>query len=316
MATTIFEATYFAAQQITATFDMVWALDAGLWNLRQAATGYFVNHPEANDKQAKEELVNGLDVHGLNLKRIATELSWDYEEQYIAEILLINAIAIFDTWVDEFVDTSLPGESGTQRKKIKDGVKAGDFSLLDSALAHEVQSSLAGCFRFSAKRQDSFINNLQLIYKYFKSCRNCCAHGNRKFSSVAESNYNAIRLLTKDDCGLNEFPKIAVTKKNNPLILILRGVVGFYDVLIKIMNHYDIVASEKKGVEGELLRRWNSLPYSPLPEEVKKRVDTLRYQKKRNKSIRFHVGRTNMCQPYVSKTDDIYNFLITNSIKV
>ena len=84
MATTIFEATYSASQQITATFDMVWALDAGLWNLRQAATQYLTEHPEANTKEAKDALVKGLYVHGLNLKRIATELSWEYEEQYIA----------------------------------------------------------------------------------------------------------------------------------------------------------------------------------------------------------------------------------------
>ena len=316
MATTIFEATYSASQQITATFDMVWALDAGLWNLRQAATQYLTEHPEANTKEAKDALVKGLYVHGLNLKRIATELSWEYEEQYIAELLLINAIAIFDTWVDEFVDASILGKSNNQRKEIKKAVKAGDFSLLDSALAQEAPSSLAGCFHFAAKKQDTYIDNLRLVYKYFKSCRNCCAHGNRKFSSIAETNYNAIKTFTKDDCGIKEFPKIEVTKENYPLKLILRGVVGFYDILIRIMNHYDIVASDKIAVEAELLRRWSSLPYVALPVELKKRIDTLRYHKKRNESIRFHIGSVNMCRPYVAKTDDIYNFLTANNITV
>lgn len=213
MASTIYEATYSASLQITATFDMVWALEAGLWNLRQAATQYLADHPESTLKEAKTALVKGLYVHGLNLKRIATELSWEYEEQYIAELLLINAIAIFDTWVDEFVDASLPGQSDDQRDTIKKKVKKGEFSLLDSALVQEATSSLAGCFHFTAQRQDIYIDNLRLVYKYFKSCRNCCAHGNRKFSGIAEKNYNAIKNFTKGDCGTNEFPKIAVTKK-------------------------------------------------------------------------------------------------------
>lgn len=316
MATTIFEATYSATQQITSTFDMVWALDAGLWNLRQAATQYLSEHPDASPAEAKSELVKGIYVHGLNPKRIALELSWEYEEQYIAELLLINSIAIFDTWVDEFTDAVLPGKSNNQRKEIKKKTKEGEFSLLDSALAQEVQSILAGCFHFSAKRQDTYIDNLRLVYKYFKSCRNCCAHGNRKFTDIAETNYNAIRALTKDDCGVNEFPQIAVTQKDAPLKLILRGVVGFYDILLRIMNHYDIVASTGIAVETELLKRWNSLPYTALTPDLKYTLTKERYQNKRNESIRFHIGFINMCRPYVTKTDDVCKFLTANNIAI
>ena len=37
MALTMFSATYWAQEEITRTFDMVWALDVGIWNLRTAA---------------------------------------------------------------------------------------------------------------------------------------------------------------------------------------------------------------------------------------------------------------------------------------
>lgn len=302
MANTIFEATYSASQQITATFDMVWALDAGLWNFRQAANQYFLEHPQASSQEAKNALTKGLYIHGLNPKRIGTELSWEYEEQYIAELLLINAIAIFDTWVDDFVDSALIGQSNNQKKPIKEAIKRGDFSQFDNALAQENTSSLAGCFHFTAKRQDTYIDNLRLVYKYFKSCRNCCAHGNRKFSSVAETNYEAIKDFTKDDCGVKEFPKIAITKSGDPLKLILRGIVGFYDVLIRIINHYDLVAADKLGVENELIKRWSEIPSVTLSP----------VEKKRNSSIRNYMSSVNMCPPYVAKTNDVYSFLINN----
>ena len=70
MATTIFEATYSASQQITATFDMVWALDAGLWNLRQAATQYLTEHPEANTKEAKDALLRQTTMRLRHLQRM------------------------------------------------------------------------------------------------------------------------------------------------------------------------------------------------------------------------------------------------------
>ena len=302
MANTIFAATYSASQQITSTFDMVWALDAGLWNLRQAANQYFIEHPKASNQEAKDFLVKGLYIHGLNPKRIGTELSWEYEEQYIAELLLINAIAIFDTWVDEFVDSTLIGHSNKQKKPIKDAIKMGNFDRFDNALSKESISSLAGCFHFTAKRQDTYIDNLRLVYKYFKSCRNCCAHGNRKFSSVAETNYNAIKKFTKDDCGVKELPKVAITKSGEPLKLILRGIVGFYDVLLRIINHYDIVAADKIGIENELIKRWREIPSVKLSP----------IEKKRNLSIRNYMIRVNMCPSYVTKTNDVYNFLRAN----
>lgn len=303
MSNTIFEATYFASQQITATFDMVWALDAGLWNLRQDAKKYFIEHPDANNIEVKNALVSGLDIHGLNPKRIANELSWEYQEQYISELLLLNAMAIFDTWVDSFVDSTILLQSNVQIKKIKADMKKGDFSSFDSAISAENTSSLSGCFHFSSQKQDTYINNLRLVYKYFKSCRNCCAHGNRRFDDRAESNYNAIKFFTKEDCGINEFPKIAATQQGDPLKLFLRGVVGFYDVLIRIINHYDLVAAEKTCVETELLKRWGSIPARVLPSS----------EEKRNRHIRNYMTSINMCPPYVGKTTDVYSFLLANN---
>lgn len=103
MASSFFEASQSACQEITKTFDMVWALDAGLWNLRQDATEFFVNNPGENNNAAKSAIVKGLYIHGLNLERIAHGYTWEQEEEFISEILLINATAIFDAWVDDFV---------------------------------------------------------------------------------------------------------------------------------------------------------------------------------------------------------------------
>lgn len=71
MASTMFESTYAAYQEITKTFDIIWALDAGLWNLRTGAQKFYSEHPNATESQAKDELIYGLQIHGINLKRIA-----------------------------------------------------------------------------------------------------------------------------------------------------------------------------------------------------------------------------------------------------
>ena len=169
MACTMFTATFSASQEITRTFDIIWAIEAGLWNLRVAAKNFFEENPNADKKTAKEFLVKGLNVHGLNAKRIANELTWEYEEQYVAELLLTYGIGIFDSWVDGIVDTVLIHSSNNLKKKLKEDLKKGEFQTFENALSQEPLSALAGCFHVSPKRQDQHIDNLRLVYKYLRN---------------------------------------------------------------------------------------------------------------------------------------------------
>lgn len=88
MANSMFESTYAACQEITKTFDMVWALDAGLWNLRRDAQKYYAEHPDATEEEVKDNLVQGLTIHGLNPKQIAIELSWDMKNNILQNYCL------------------------------------------------------------------------------------------------------------------------------------------------------------------------------------------------------------------------------------
>lgn len=304
MASSMFQATYNASKEITRTLDMVWALNLGLWRLRNEASEYLDENPDTNDKKMKVEFAKGVYIHGLNFKRIGKELSWDDEEQYIAELLLINATAIFDSWVDDIVDAGFLSASNNRKKEIKKKMKEGDFSELNNELLIEPHSVLYDCFDTSGKRLDSYIDNLILVYKYFKSCRNCCAHGSRLFSNVAETNYNAISAFSKTDIGLKEMPKIAPTVHNTPLKLYLRGVVGFYDVFGKIMQHYDAVLADYKGIELDLISRWTQKSLTPIVVTKKKKENT----------ITQHLKSINIYPPKSTRVLDVFKFLEDNKL--
>lgn len=311
---TMFEATYIAQQAITQICDMAWALEAGLWNLRTAAQKYYAEFPNAKALEAKKALTHGLAHCRLNPRYIANELSWEHEQQYLAQTLLINAFAIFDGWVDNFVDSTISEEV---LDEIKDDFKKGIFQTYNKALKNEKASMLCDCFNFTINcPTDNHLKQLQLIYKYFKSCRNCCVHGNMHFTYIAEQNYKKIKNLSKDECGLNEFPQISFTKKDEPVKLVFRGVVGFFEVLKKIMTYYDLKAANKIAADNELVKRWNKGTYKAIEHKVKARIDTVRYARKRNCSIRFYLNSIHMYAPYVEKTDAVYRFLLKNSVKI
>ena len=56
------------------------------------------------------------------------------------------------------------------------------------------------------------------------------------------------------------------------------------------------------GIENELIKRWRKIPSVKLSP----------IEKKRNLSIRNYMIRVNMCPSYVTKTNDVYNFLRAN----
>ena len=77
-----------------------------------------------------------------------------------------------------------------------------------------------------------------------------------------------------------------------------------------------LLASDKIAVDEELKKRWATIPYQSIPAEVQKRITQVRYEKKRNYSIRFHLKEVHMYAPYVNKTDDVYLFLSNNALIV
>lgn len=304
----MFETTYHTMQSITRVFDMVWPIDAGLWHLKSDTLEYYSQHEDATDDELKAQFVSGLTIHGLNFKRLSQEFSWEEQEGFIAELLLINAMAIFDSWVDEIVETGLLNCSNNQKKTIKADLKKGEFNSFDVAISNEPLSSLNGCFYYRRGRQDAYINNWRLVYKYFKSCRNCCAHGNKIFTPIAETNYNAVATFRKEDLGINEVPKMAPTVQGQPVKLVLRGVVGLYDVINRIINHYDIALSERVCLEDELKKRWSYIPEQPV---VLKANTT-----KRDRSIRNFLQSVNMYPSKSTHTDRVYNFLHSNNLAI
>lgn len=262
MPNQIFRCTTLAYQEITKASDMAWALSAGLLILRELGTEHYqggINTTE--NKENINKLKNSI-LRRVNLKKIIHEFTWEYEEQYLAQLFLVNAIAIFDTWVDTFVDAALLNISTNKRKTVKARLKRGDFQALDNYLVNEKNSSLAQCFEYD--KTCPKIKNLILIYKYFKLCRNCCAHGNQKFTMEAEKAYDKIKSLTNHDCNIKEFPQIANTTKDKQFKLFLRGVIGFYDTLLRIISHYDTLAADKVAIELELIEKIKNLKTKQL----------------------------------------------------
>lgn len=269
-----FESSKIADQRITEVFDLFWPLVAGFGNLRDASEVFFEKFPKdirnKLGKVARRELVNDPGIHGINLYRIVYKYTWKREEEFLAEILLIYATAIFDDWADKFVAESLDrlndsakkdepeenksddkGSKGTSRNDIIKKMRSGDFGLYLEELKKVDGSKASGGSRKGDGSDNGYIDNQILLYKYFKQCRNCVAHGDKKFSAEVEKIYLEVRNLTPEECDLKEIPEMACSEADSPFELKLRGVVGFTQVLLKIITYYDTMVGERTDLVNQ-----------------------------------------------------------------
>lgn len=76
MEDVFFTATKRALKNITNTFDTVWPIAVGLWNLRCAVKGVKGEWPLITEKQLADKFTAGSGIHGVNYKkdRYDTEL--------------------------------------------------------------------------------------------------------------------------------------------------------------------------------------------------------------------------------------------------
>lgn len=170
---------------------------------------FFASNPGENNNAAKSAIVKGLYIHGLNLERIAHGYTWEQEEEFISEILLINATAIFDAWVDNFVYSVLTLVSNRKKKDIVSDMKKGEFLSFETELQNEPMSQIKGCFKITG--HSTYCDNLRLIYKYFKSCRNCLAHGDKQ---VRKGRVTIEEVAEDAGMTVEEFKKVM---ENTPL---------------------------------------------------------------------------------------------------
>ena len=63
-------------------------------------------------------------------------------------------------------------------------------------------------------------------------------------------------------------PQIVVTIKDEPFKLKLRGVVSFYDILIRIIAHYDKLATDRVSLDNEVFCRWQKMLKQKLINEA------------------------------------------------
>ena len=255
MAYYFFPATRFAAAQMTDLFDFVWPTAAALWNLRWQVSGFLKEVPDATPRQLNDRFVFGSGVHGTNLRKSCIDTLWESQKHNLASVTLTNAFSIYEHWADELLAALGEGE-GQGRLLQRDIGSKGQPGLVETiqSLCTSESATLKAAyypvFSSSSKYSWKEIHNLIACYRYFKELRNSQMHNGGKVDAKAESAYLKFSSAAKkQDLGMKGELIHDPAVVGADVHLHLRGVVGFCDILLRMMVTVDAELSRSLKAE-------------------------------------------------------------------
>ena len=256
MQVCFFPQTENALKNITNTFNTVWPIAAGLWNLRCYVCGVKQEFPSITEAQFASKFSLGSGIHGVNYKHAFFEKNWEDQREDFAWILLNSTIPVFEAWIEDI-------------KKIFPFINVKDIQYKNRisqqiALINSYESLLMKqCFypAFASQKDSCIINieNLIICFRFFKEIRNCYMHN----ASIADGKllaaYNDFaQVIIPADLGIREIPEHYPPVINQKIRISLRGIVGFSAVVRKIMFTLDSELVRTAIAESDFVDRWKS----------------------------------------------------------
>lgn len=288
------------ASRITEIFDFVWPTAAAMWNLRWQVQGLIAAHPTIAEPELRGRFIEGSGIIGANLRRACISNTWDQQQAQFAKVLLFEFCALYESWC-ELISTeiSLPGGSKKELQfptKTRSSRLTGVGSVLaavQSSKSIVFESSIKPALATNRKYSHAHLEQLLTCYRYFKELRNALIHGSSEAVSklrIAESDYSA---LTAGTLGLKQRPEYIALGSNLTPDLSLRGVVGFGEVVLKLICTLDIEFSTTTRAEVDFEKRWK-IAHGSSPYSVAKKDSS------RKSRISILVRRLGLPDPYVS----------------
>jgi hypothetical protein len=303
-----FAASRNALDAITRLYDFVWPTAAAIWNLRWQVAGYNqVRDGTTTVEELKARFVEGSGIHGANLHRSCLEHSWDKQRADLAFVALVNLFAIYEGWTVELVAEirptlpagfdaekalQFPNGTGPGGKPRGAGVAIQHLSSPTSgAMASDVRPALMAQQGVHAKHLDEML----VVYRYFKECRNSLMHVGGKATANAVSASSDIAALAATTLPF-KIPRHSPVLLNAPVVLDLYGVVGFSDIVRRLILTIDAELTGSAAAEAVLKSRWQqTVGVVGLPSGSKERHSAI-VRHMRRLGVRRLVGTTKLEQ--------------------
>jgi len=280
-----FQATRSAHVQITSLFDFIAPTATAMWNLRWQVSGYLSVLPGATKDQLDARFTEGTDIRGANLQRACIDHSWEEQKDAFGRIVLVNAIAIYEGWIEEILKSL-----GKNSKSLQIALQSPDplvgtgsgVSWAISSITASESADLRDLFHPSLSKGKNYalpkLQAMMLCFRFFKELRNCDMHRGGIADYRLVDAFNLFHsVATPSLLGVSEVPCHVVPLLNKPVKISLRGAIGFTAIIFKIIATLDAEFCRSDASKKPFIDKWKMAHKScrTLPSDRKKRAGTI-----------------------------------------
>lgn len=263
-----------SSNALTDLFDFVWPNAVALWNLQWQTKGFLAQMPDATVEELNARFVLGSKIRGANLHRLANQQAWPQMQQWFSRLLISEICALFEGWIESaFDELELPdsirkaGTSDSLDKRLQfptvfdksGGVTGGAMyavQKIQGAKSSFIQTCLIPSMTKGKKNGVSNLENLLVAYRAFKEARNDFTHHGGRASERTVEKCAAYSAETATSLGVKQKPEFPQVILGDQIELSLRGVVGFSDVVLRLIASFDLLLSDSVFAENVIKKRW------------------------------------------------------------
>lgn len=256
-----------AAARLTGVFDFVWPTATAIWNLRWQVKGLVSVEPKITEEALLGRFVTGSGIRGANLRRSCINTTWEEQQNEFSRFLLFEFCSLYEAWCEGCIDElccpisniknlQFPTTTDANGNAIKGVQKA--INSINKNISTGLKAALYPKLLSNKKNSLTHLENLLVCYRYFKELRNLLIHAGGSSSTLfiqAENNY---KTLTAASLGVSEVPEIISFKSDETVKVSLRGVVGFGEIVLRLIATLDAELSQSRYAEMCFINRWKS----------------------------------------------------------
>jgi len=265
----VYKAARDAHEQITRLWDFMSPTIVAMWNLRWQVQGFLAVRPQSTQQELVQRFALGSSIRGNEIRRSCVDNSWEDQQARFASMLLTNAIAIFEEFIEGMVSLSIADENQARRtsKALQFPVgSARNYQNGYAELGAPVRE-LVGVFNSGAALgrwySGAHIQSLLLCYRFFKEIRNSGVHSGGRATQELVTAYAAFQpVATAAQLGVKIVPQHAQPVLGQVMTPDLRGVYAFSDVILRLIATYDRDLSDRRGALADIEKRLGTI--SPL----------------------------------------------------
>lgn len=260
--------------EIIALQDFVQPTATALWHFRSVISNEIGSNPALTAPDLAKKYNTAPKTRGTtNLIVPFESISWDVQRERLAEIALVNIIALYEIWCDEICSSMGSADQAVKFQfptniSMTRGVRSG-IEALTQNISPGLVTGIYPSLKKASKYSLSNIDNLLKCYRYFKELRNCFMHRGRKCDGKlygAQSEF--IPVATKAGLGMSFIPEHKVYAQGDSIELSFHGVLGFTDVILRIVTTIDIELSKSIQAEPLIMARIASVKKQPTGDKT------------------------------------------------